>query len=44
MFSEIKERFGGVDVCVNNAGMCRPCTLVDGATEGWKEMMEVKYL
>ncbi|XP_072041941.1 dehydrogenase/reductase SDR family member 11-like [Amphiura filiformis] len=44
MFKEIKEKYGGVDVCVNNAGVGHPGTIIDGRTEGWKHMFDVNVL
>jgi NADP-dependent 3-hydroxy acid dehydrogenase YdfG len=38
------ERFGGVDVLVNNAGLGRRAPLTSGATELWREMLEVNVL
>ncbi|XP_033112154.1 dehydrogenase/reductase SDR family member 11-like isoform X2 [Anneissia japonica] len=44
MFSEIKDKFGGVDVCVNNAGLSFECPLMSGKTEHWRYMLEVNVL
>ncbi|XP_071944509.1 dehydrogenase/reductase SDR family member 11-like [Antedon mediterranea] len=44
MFAEIKEKFGGVDVCVNNAGLGFDCPLMSGKTEHWRHMLEVNVL
>ena len=41
MFAEIKEKHGGVDVCVNNAGLAHPATLLEGQTSQWKHMFDV---
>jgi 17beta-estradiol 17-dehydrogenase / 3beta-hydroxysteroid 3-dehydrogenase len=38
------ERFGGVDVLVNNAGLGRAAPLGSGSTEAWREMLEVNVL
>ena len=39
-----RERFGGVDALVNNAGLGRKAPIVSGATELWREMLEVNVL
>jgi NADP-dependent 3-hydroxy acid dehydrogenase YdfG len=39
-----REAFGGVDVLVNNAGLGRGAPLSSGATEAWREMLEVNVL
>ncbi|XP_072041947.1 dehydrogenase/reductase SDR family member 11-like [Amphiura filiformis] len=44
MFKEIKEKYGGVDVCVNNAGLLHAATILDGKTEAWKNMFDVNVL
>jgi NADP-dependent 3-hydroxy acid dehydrogenase YdfG len=38
------ERFGGVDVLVNNAGLGRAAPLFSGRTADWREMLEVNVL
>ena len=44
MFASIKAQHGGVDVCVNNAGIALSgALLVDGSTSVWKQMMAVSY-
>ena len=41
MFAEIKDKFGGVEVCINNAGLAHPATLLEGKTEQWRNMFDV---
>ncbi|CAH1796294.1 unnamed protein product [Owenia fusiformis] len=44
MFNEIKLKFGGVDVCINNAGLAHAETLLTGSTEKWRNMLEVNVI
>lgn len=44
LFEAIRARFGGVDVLVNNAGLGHAAPLTSGATEAWREMLEVNVL
>ena len=41
LFETAKAQFGGVDVCVNNAGLAHNAPLLTGATSDWREMLEV---
>lgn len=43
-FGEVRERWGGVDVLINNAGLGHVAPLAGGATELWREMLEVNVL
>jgi NADP-dependent 3-hydroxy acid dehydrogenase YdfG len=43
-FEAIKRLYGGVDVCVNNAGISHNASILNGVTSEWKEMMEVNIL
>ncbi len=44
MFGEIRKRWGGVDVLINNAGLGHNASLLSGSTEEWREMLEVNVL
>ncbi|XP_076056906.1 dehydrogenase/reductase SDR family member 11-like [Oratosquilla oratoria] len=44
VFTNIKKEFGGVDVCINNAGMSRNKTLLDGTPEDWREMLDLNVV
>ena len=41
MFAVAKAQFGGVDVCVNNAGLAHSAPLLSGSTDDWRNMLEV---
>ena len=43
-FGAVRERWGGTDVLVNNAGLGYASPLVDGETERWREMLETNVL
>jgi 17beta-estradiol 17-dehydrogenase / 3beta-hydroxysteroid 3-dehydrogenase len=44
VFEAVRCDLGGVDVLVNNAGLGRAAPLTSGATEHWREMLEVNVL
>ncbi|XP_070572620.1 dehydrogenase/reductase SDR family member 11-like isoform X2 [Ptychodera flava] len=44
MFAEIKRNHGGVDVCINNAGLNFRETLLNGDTNHWKNILDVNVL
>ena len=37
-----REKYGGVDVCVNNAGLAHEAPLLSGSTDDWRDMIEVR--
>jgi 17beta-estradiol 17-dehydrogenase / 3beta-hydroxysteroid 3-dehydrogenase len=44
LFEAIRTHYGGVDILVNNAGLGRHAPLMSGATEDWREMLELNVL
>jgi len=44
MFTTIQQKFGGVDVCVNNAGLNFDGSLLDGDIAKWRTIFEVNVL
>ena len=42
MFDVIKERWGGVDVCINNAGLALGPSVIEGDSEEWENMWQVR--
>ena len=44
LFETIRNEWGGVDVLVNNAGLGNKAPLMSGATDAWREMVEVNIL
>ncbi len=44
VFAAVDEAWQGLDVLVNNAGLGRDASLHDGATEAWREMLDVNVL
>ena len=40
-FARIRSELGGVDVCVNNAGLAKNAPLLSGTTDQWREMFDV---
>ena len=44
MFATIREKWGGVDVLINNAGLGHQAPLLSGDPEHWREMLDVNVL
>lgn len=44
MFATIKEKFGKLHICINNAGLGHDAPLLSGATKDWKNMLDVNVL
>ena len=43
-FAAARDRFGGVDVLINNAGLGHAAPLAEGTVAQWREMLEVNLL
>ena len=41
LYDSIRAEYGGADVCINNAGLSNDSSVLSGATEDWRELMEV---
>ncbi len=44
LFETARERFGGTDVLVNNAGLGHHAPLLTGETDKWREMLDLNVL
>ncbi len=44
MLKVAKEKFGGIDVCINNAGIGITATLLDGSVDEWKKILDINIL
>ncbi|RXG57695.1 Dehydrogenase/reductase SDR family member 11 [Armadillidium vulgare] len=44
LFDKIKEEFGGVDICINNAGLSNGKKLLEGTVEEMREMTDVNII
>ncbi|KAG0725512.1 Dehydrogenase/reductase SDR family member 11 [Chionoecetes opilio] len=44
MFARIKRELGGVDVCVNNAGLAVFKDLLEGSPEEWRSMLDLNVV
>ena len=41
VFSSAKDQFGGIDVCINNAGVSLNAPLLTGDTKDWRNLLDV---
>ena len=41
MFHTIKDHWGGVDVCINNAGLALGPSIIEGDSDEWDNMWQV---
>ena len=44
LFEQTEAAFGRLDVLVNNAGLGRSASLIDGSVEAWREMFDVNVI
>ena len=44
VYEVAKTKFGGVDVCINNAGIGHNAPLLSGETSEWRDMLEVAMI
>ena len=44
LFAAIRQKWGGVDVLINNAGLGHKSPLMTGETAAWRDMLEVNVL
>lgn len=44
MFSDVRAKFGSLDVLINNAGLAYNGTMADAPTADWKEVLDVNVL
>lgn len=44
LFASIKDQHGGVDICVNSAGLGIAAPLLSGSSDQWRTMMEVNVI
>ena len=42
VFQFARTQFGGVDACVNNAGLAHWAPILTGSTNEWRQMLEVR--
>lgn len=43
LFEEVKKELGGVDICVNNAGLAFSSPVLSQSTAEWREMLDVRH-
>ena len=43
VFVKIKSQSGGLDVCINNAGVIGHAQILDGSQEEWKKVLDVSW-
>ena len=41
MFSKIRTEHGGLDICVNNAGLAHDAPILTGSYDHWRSMLDV---
>ena len=39
---DVCKKNGGIDVCINNAGLAKDAPLLSGQTDLWREMLDVR--
>lgn len=44
VFAKIRDDFGRIDICINNAGFSSNTSLINGHTDDWRNMMEVNVM
>ncbi len=44
MLKIAKERFGGIDICINNAGIDITATLLDGNVDEWRKIIDINII
>lgn len=42
LFGRIQDQFGGVDICINNAGVLLDAPILTGSTSDWQTMFDVR--
>jgi len=44
LFEQITNEWGGVDICINNAGLLKDSPLLSGDSDHWREMLDVNVI